>query len=79
MDLRLDGALGSIEGDGKLGIGQPVDVPEDDRRPVRGWQLRDQGRPAPVCLAPFNHGRRRSGWIGSRFGKGRAVRGLGIK
>ena len=79
MDLRLDGALGSIEGDGELGVGQPVDVTEDDRRPVHGWQLRDKGRPATAGLAPVNHGRRRTRRIGGRLGKRRSVSGLGVQ
>ena len=79
MDLRLDGALGSMEGDGELGVGQPVDVAKDDRRPVRGRQLRDEGRPATAGLAPVNHGNRRSRRIGGRLGKRRSVGGLGVQ
>jgi hypothetical protein len=79
MDLRLDGALGPIEGDGKLGVGQPINVAEDDWAPVRGWQLGDQGRPPAAGFLPFNHGRRRSGRIGGRFGKRRPIRRLGVE
>jgi hypothetical protein len=79
MDLRLDGALGPIEGNGKLGVGQPIDVAEDDWAPVRGWQLGDQGGPPPAGFAPFNHSRRRSGRIGGRFGKRRPIRRFGVE
>ena len=79
MDLRLDGALGSIEGNGKLGVGQPIDVAEDDWAPVRGWQLGDEGGPPAAGFAPFNHGCRGSARIGGRFGERRSLRGLGVE
>ncbi len=34
MDLGLDGAFGSAKGDGELGIGQAVDVAQDDGAPL---------------------------------------------
>ena len=79
MDLRLDGALGPIEGNGKLGVGQPIDVAEDDWAPVRGWQLGDQGGPSAVGFLPFKHGRRRSRRIGGRFGKRCPIGSFGVE
>ena len=49
MDLRLDGALGSIEGDGKFWIAEAVHVPEHDGASIGGWQCQKEiGRPKAV-------------------------------
>ena len=42
MDLRLDGALGSIEGGGELRVGQAVDVAQHDRAAIRRRQGQQQ-------------------------------------
>ena len=45
MDLRLDGALGSIEGDGEFWIAEAVHVPEHDGASIGGWQCQEEVGP----------------------------------
>ena len=51
MDLRLDGALGSIEGDGEFGIAEAVDVPEHDGASIGGWQRQQEVGPVGGGIA----------------------------
>ena len=51
MDVGLDGAFGPAERLGDLGVRHPVDMAEDDGRPLGRAQSGQQARPRLALVA----------------------------
>ena len=67
MDLGLDGALGLAEGQGEIGIGQAVDVPEHDGFALDGWERQEEFGPRLAVGSTFDDGGRARMRPGSRL------------
>ena len=69
VDLGLDGALGSVEGVGELGIGQAVDVAQHDGAAIGGRQGQPAAPPSGCRVDPAarRRGRDRSAVVGDGF------------
>ena len=67
MDLGLDGALGSTEGDGDLRVGQAVHVSQHDGTAVGRGQRQEQASPVVGSIPCRDDGDRAVGLIDTRL------------